>query len=230
LSDLKYNKVYFIHTMKTGGRYIRRNVLRPMERQLNENGIELMLFDDDSHNGWHSRIDDRTYIIHSVRDPVEHSVSYFAHLICLDEHGNMKEEYAANNLTVVDLIYSLNHNTAFPNFQARSFLHDETNRMEIYGNRRPFNHDLFNERKNRVNLFLDVRDISGKDLQIQKKIFNDLGMFYAEPKTRPSKSFLNFESKDLFNKLSDKEKDMIRKYNRIDDEFYKNTNYWRIDS
>ncbi len=25
-------------------------------------------------------------------------------------------------------------------------------------------------------------------------------------------------------------KDMIRKYNRIDDEFYKNTNYWRIDS
>jgi hypothetical protein len=215
--------------MKTGGRFIRRNVLFPMKNQLNESGIELMVFDDDSHKGWHSRIDDRTYIIHSVRDPVEHSVSYFAHIVCLDNHGNMKEEYNSNSLTVVDLIYELNHNKAFPNFQAKSYLHNENNRMEFYGNRVPFDYDLFNERKNRVNLFLDVKDIAGKELQIQKKIFTDLGMFYSEPKTRPAKSFLNFESKDLFNKLSDKEKDMIRKYNRIDNDLYQNTNFWRID-
>jgi len=216
--------------MKTGGRYIRRNALSPMKRQLNERGIELMMFDDDSHNGWHSRIDEKTYVINVVRDPVEHAVSYLAHLICLDDHGNMKEEYDSSQLTVSNLIHMLNHNTSFPNYQARSFLHDETNRFEMYGNKKRIDYNLFYERKDKVNLFLDLKDISGKDLQIQKKIFYDLGMFHAKPKSHTSKSFLNFESTDLFNKLSDKEKDLIRKYNKIDDDLYKNANYWRIDS
>ena len=123
-----------------------------------------------------------------------------------------------------------NHDPVFPNFQARSFLHHELNRFEVYGNRRIFDYDLFNERKNKVNLFLDLKDISGKDLVIQKKIFRDLGMFHANPRPNTSKSFLNFESTDLFNKLSDKEKDRIREYNKIDDDLYKNANYWRIDS
>ena len=55
-------------------------------------------------------------------------------------------------------------------------------------------------------------------------------MFHANPRPNTSKSFLNFESTDLFNKLSDKEKDRIREYNKIDDDLYKNANYWRIDS
>jgi len=216
--------------MKTGGRYIRRNVLSPMRRQLNERGIELMLWNDDSHNGWHSRIDEKTYVISTLRDPVEHAVSYFAHVICLDNEGNLKEDYSSSALTVENLIEFQNHDPVFPNFQAKSFLHHELNRFEIYGNRRLFDYDLFNERKDRVNLFLDIKDISGKDLVIQKKIFRDLGMFHAKPRSETSKSFLNFESTDLFNKLSDKEKDLIRKYNKIDDDLYKNANYWRIDS
>ena len=215
--------------MKTGGRYIRRNVLTPIITQLADVGIEIIMDEVDAHLGWHSRIDDQTYVFTVVRDPAEQSVSYFAHLVCLDDSGKIKEDYDSSKLNIDTLIHVLNNNPSFPNLQARSYLHDETNRNKQYGTRTSFDHDLFMERKNKVNLFLDFKEIAGQDLAIQKKIFDDLGVD-GIPVDYTSRSFYNFESKDLFDSLSDKEKEMIRKYNKIDYDLYKNTEYWHPNS
>ena len=43
----KYNKVYFLHIPKTGGRFLTKYILRPIENILKDNGIELVKSPED---------------------------------------------------------------------------------------------------------------------------------------------------------------------------------------
>jgi hypothetical protein len=227
---LKYNKIYFLHIPKTGGRYISHNIIDPIKDQLNENGIEQIL-EHNAHTGWHSRIDDKTYVISALRDPAEQLVSLYSHSISLNNEGNLKNEYDKNKINKKEFFEWLKNEKSYTNFQTKNFLLDEfyfkkdhpKNKLNVKLN---IDEKILKIRKNRVNLFLDMKNINNRELEIQKKIFLDLGI-NAETRSFPKKTGLcNPESKNLYSTLTEKEKIFIRESNLIDNNLYINNNYF----
>jgi hypothetical protein len=175
----KYNKFYFMHIPKTGGRYISLKVILPIMEQLNKNGISSTFSENNSHSGWHSKIDDQTYIVTILRDPVEQSVSFYSHTIALNPLGQLKNEYDKDKLTKENFFDWIKNEPSYPNFQANNFLCDEfylkkdhpKNKLSV---NLSFDENLLKERKDKVNLFLDTKNINGRDIEIQQKLFLDL--------------------------------------------------------
>ena len=95
---MKYNKIYFMHIHKTGGRHIIATVRDAMLETLNENDIKIIKRPN-THGGWHSEVDEQTYVFTVLRDPVEQAVSLYAHQISLNKMGDIKDEYDKSKLT-----------------------------------------------------------------------------------------------------------------------------------
>lgn len=227
---MKYNKFYFLHINKTGGRYIRESVIYPIIKQLNENGIEHIV-ESHSHSGWHSKIDDKTYVMSVLRDPVEQAVSLYAHKISLNNQGFLKNEYDKNQLTKKDFFDWMKNLDLYPNFQTRNFLCDEFYLKRDHPKNKNntnivFDSNILQTRKNKVNLFLSMENIDGREIEIQEKIFLDLGIDGKTVSSKKRIDFFNPESKTLYDKLNKEEKEFILEYNSIDNDFYKNINYF----
>lgn len=230
---MKYNKFYFLHIPKTGGRHIKLNCITPIIKKIEENGIKNIVEKNTHHNSWHSAIDEKTYIITILRDPVEQAISIFSHINSLNKDGNLLDKYDKNKLTKEHFFDWMDKNLLHPNFQAKSFLYNQFSLKleDIKNNKNPeiiFNENIFNQRKNKVNLFLDIKNVSGREVEIQQKILLDLGIEnnINSNSIVNNKNFFNPESKTLYNKFSDEEKNIINAYNKIDSDFYKNTNYF----
>jgi hypothetical protein len=227
---LKYNKFYFLHINKTGGRHIKANVILPIINQLSENGIEYII-EPHSHSGWHSRIDDKTYVMTVLRDPVEQAISLYAHKISLDNQGNLKDEYNKDKLNKKDFFDWMEKLDLYPNFQTRSFLCDEfylkrdhlknKNNVSLI-----FDENILEFRKNQVNLFLNMENINGREIEIQEKIFLDLGINGSTVSPKTKSNFFNHESKILYSKFTEAEKQFIAKYNSLDNDLYKSIDYF----
>ena len=225
-----YNKLYFLHIHKTGGRYLIENVIRPIKNTLHQKGISHII-EPHSHSGWHSEIDDKTYVITSLRDPAEQCISFYAHKIALNPLGELKDKYDKEKLTKKDFFEWLYNEDLYPNLQTKSFLYDEfflkRNHPKNKSNvKLTFDENLFSLRKNQVNLFLNMNNINGRSLEIQKKIFLDLGINANLWRTKERAIPLNKESKILYNMFTEEEKEIIRKYNIEDYNFYKNTEFF----
>jgi hypothetical protein len=220
---LKYDKLYFLHIRKTGGRYITESAILPIQDQLNQHGVEI-IFDDNSHAGWHSRIDNNTYVISSLRDPVEQTISLYIDKLFIKLKKENKNNYTKNELTPKSFFNQMENLALYPNFQTKNFLFDESfNNFKL---KISIDEELVKTRREKVNLFLNAKNIKDRATQIQQKIFIDLGIDGTPVHVDIHDNFYNPESTKLYNSLSKKEVDLIRKYNSVDDYFYKNTLYF----
>ena len=77
-----YNKFYFLHIPKTGGRFFTKYIVNQIEDALKQNNIDIIKPPDNAlkHGGWHKDIDDNTYIVSVFRDPVEFFISAISHM------------------------------------------------------------------------------------------------------------------------------------------------------
>jgi len=229
---LKYDSIYFLHIMKTGGRHLRNSVFIPMTDQLQRNNIKIINNNNYPHTGWHSKITDKTYIVTILRDPVEQAVSLFAHNISLDKDGKQKKIYNLSNLEKNKFLQYVVDYPERQNFQSKSYMHDEFNNTEL-GNKELFlENNIFMKRKNRVNLTLRTKDIKNNEKNIQEKIFLDLGIgdiTKSKPAFFSNKNFYNHESKNLYNSLLDNEKKFILEHNKIDKDLYENSKYFKVE-
>ena len=227
---LEYDSIYFLHIMKTGGRHLRNSVFIPISAQLEKNNIKIINNNYRPHTGWHSKITDKTYIVTSLRDPIEQVVSLFAHGISLDLDGNKANKYDQSDLEKNKLLNSVSKINKYQNFQSKSYLCNELGDQIIKNGEFIFD-EVFEKRKNRVNLVLRTEDITGNEKKIQEKIFSDLGIANIT-ETKPiffnNKNFYNSESKKLYNSLSDNDKKNILEYNKIDQDLYNNAKYFEI--
>ena len=231
---MKYNKFYFLHIGKTGGRYIKKSVVSPIVKQLHENGIETIQ-EYHSHSGWHSKIDDQTYVMTVLRDPAEQVVSLYSHEICLDEQGFLKSDYDKNKLTKKYFFQwlekEIEKKNLYPNFQTKNFLCDEfyfkrgdpKSKRYVSIN---FNENLLKTRTDQVNLFLNNNNIAGRELEIQQKIFLDLGIKGSTISSKIEENFFNDHSRILYNEFTEQEKEMLKKYNSIDNDLYISSSYF----
>jgi len=245
---LKYNKVYFLHIPKTGGRFLTKYILNPINQSLKDNGIELITLPETvlKHGGWHNAIDDQTYIISIFRDPAEHFVSIIAHML-VNEKGLMNQiqnfivaEEAKNLEIDKQEIYSIMNELKYlKNFQAQNFLLEpngdhilHTSRRE-YNNNKPFDIDLIYKRIKRTNLMIRHKDFQTMDYSLLiNKMSDDLQIKLNSDFSLIDKQyFKNPASENLFNKLDDLDKAFIYQNFNYDTEIYSdNSLFWHPNS
>jgi len=229
---LKYDSIYFLHIMKTGGRHLRNSVFIPITDQLQKNNITIINNNNYPHTGWHSKITDKTYIVTALRNPIEQVVSLFAHGISLDKNGKETKVYNSSELEKNKFLDYVSNSLEYQNFQSKSYMHNELNSKVLQDKELSINNNIFIERKNRVNLIIKTEDIKNNEKNIQEKIFLDLGISHiakSKPAFFKNKNFYNHESKKLYDSLLDNEKKFILQYNRIDEHLYENSNYFKLE-
>jgi hypothetical protein len=222
-----YNKIYFMHIPKTGGRYIINNVLDPIKEQLKNNNIEIINIKSFDHSNWYSKIDDDTYIITVLRDPVSQIVSLYSHDLTTDTSGNLKTNTNID-LYKHEFYETIKSNLNYQNFQSKSFMRNE---FHTFGLKAPtviVDEGLMQKKIHRVNLLLNNNNLKNNASKIQEKIFLDLGINGFSVTSKNNGVFYNPYSKYFYDTFSSAEKDSIKVYNRIDDNLYRNSNYYKI--
>ena len=201
---------YYLHLSKTSGRFLRRYVLDDLivlaRNQKNKIGYlwPESPVDNWTHHGWHDLISDDTYLICSLRDPVEVAISYTLH------HGGIKDK---NDF--------FNQISMHDNLQSKGFIRWEDNTVCPEA-KIDFNRDLILSRLNRVNLVLDSKDINIKNYnKIKEKIYSDLyvpNLSYVEKED--TLEFKTPGTQEFYDSLTKEEINRVREINYMDVELY----------
>ena len=219
----KYNKLYFMHIPKTGGRYIIYNVLDQIRQQLKENNVEVLNSGKFDHSNWYSKIDDQTYIVSVLRDPVEQCISLYTHEKTTTQGGQLKTDTDIF-LSKKDFYTKINKIKNYKNFQSKCFISDEKYGFGLHREEVIIDKDILQKRLNRVNLLLNQNNLNAK--KIQEKIFLDLGINGKINDSSSKGLYYNPHSEYFYNQFSDNEKKYIKEYNSIDDDIFKNSKYF----
>ena len=201
---------YYLHLSKTSGRFLRRYVLNDLIVMARnpENKIPYLWpetpVDDWTHHGWHDLISENTYLICSLRDPVEVIISYLMH------HGGI------NNKNDFFSRVKLNDN-----IQSKGFIRWEDNMVNAEA-KVDFNKDLILSRLKRVNLVLNSKDINIKNYnKIKEKIYSDLSMpAISYPEKEDTLEFKTQGVQEFYDSLTDEEISFIKEINYMDVELY----------
>ena len=200
---------YYLHVSKASGRFLYTYVLADLIEITRGSDIEY-LFPPSSdpnwtHHGWNNLISDDTYIISSLRDPVEAIVSYRIH------HGGLADKE--------HLMETINKVT---NIQYRSFLHWDDNRVDPH-KEVVFDKDLMISRLNRVNMLLESKDINILNYKkIKKAIADNVGISGVsyENTYEDTNRFKSAGVKEFCDSLTEAERDRIKEVNYMDVELY----------
>lgn len=241
---MKYDKVYFLHIPKTGGRFLKKYILNPMESLFANNGIAYSRPPEDmrQHAGWSSLIDDKTYIISVFREPSEFFVSSVCHDAAIknklvdEKNWNVID---GKNLRVEkqELYEKLESWKYMKNFQSFNFTFIKNSEhrsviQEAIANHRNnivFDKEVANQRINRTNLLIKTQDLNSMDYNLLvKKISEDLEIEINLDLSQIDKTyFKNDASERLFNSLNQHEKDLILENFKLDKQIYENDSlFW----
>lgn len=214
----KYNKFYFLHIPKTGGRFINMNIIEPMRNYLEKNNIEVYPMGDNilkpNHDNWNTNfIDDNTYILTIFRDPAKRTVSHF-----IENEKGASDFNKKNN--VKTLFEWIKENEFTKNFQSKSLIVNKS------VNEADFNFEIkkeqLDEKLKKINLILKHKKMDYKYCSdIQTKITNELNIGnYKNPGSVYNVGFSSKESQTLYNQLNVKQIDYIYANSEIDSNIY----------
>jgi hypothetical protein len=240
----KYNKVYFLHIPKTGGRFLTKSILRPMESALKDNGIELVKSPEDmrQHAGWPSWIDEQTYIITVFRDPCEFFVSAVCHseagkkkIIDEDNWHILKDMGESLTVSKEELFSTLLRWDYLENFQSKNLIIEPEEKSVIqqamadHSKNKLIDESSVYDKLNRINLIIRHKDLKNMDYSLLvNKISQDLGIdIKIDLSNINGDIFKNKASEVLFNSLNEKEKDIIDQMFTLDKKIYKDDSlFW----
>jgi hypothetical protein len=157
-----------------------------------------------THHGWHDLISDDTYLICSLRDPVEVAISYMMH------HGGLGDRN--------DLFKVMNK---FNNLQSKGFIRWKDNMVDPKAHI-DFDKELILSRLKRINLLIDSKDINMNNCnKIKKKIISDIFIPNIDYWEREESFGLSTPGvKELCDSLTEEEISMIKEVNYMDVELY----------
>lgn len=240
----KYNKFYFLHIPKTGGRFFTKYITNQIEDTLKQNGIEMIKPPENAlkHGGWHKDIDDNTYIVSVFRDPAEFFISAISHMYAqqsglIDDNNDfvIKDNSSILDIPIESVHQKLEQLQYLKDFQAHNFILSPTQRpilqeaMGEHTNGKTFDNELIYERINRVNLMIRHSDLKFMDYSLLiNKISSDLGIeINIDVASADRKHYKNNSSEVLFNKLSLQDIEKIYSHFPFDKSIYENDSlFW----
>jgi hypothetical protein len=225
INQNKFNKIYFMHIPKTGGRFFVNYVIDAIKDQLEQNNVKLLNNTLD-HANWYSKIDDQTYIVNILRDPASHMISLYTHNVTTRK-GSLKTDIDFK-LSKDEFYQKIENNSNYQNFQSKAFMRNESDNFGLLSPMINIDNKLLEKRVNRVNLLLNSNNLGKNGIEIQEKIFLDLGIDGIPKVSKPTGIFYNPYSEYFYSKFSNSEKNSIRAYNSIDTKIYNNANYYKI--
>lgn len=217
----KKKNIYFLHIAGTGGKAFKEYIINPL---LNKNENEE---NSGRHNGWSYDIDDNTYVMCILRDPVKRACGFYLHFVFRIEDGHDKFKFGSgveiSKLKSLFLDYYRQAKHLY-NFQSKNLMGPWgllgdypklSSMLDI-----TVNEDLLEKRLGRIN-FLISQDILQDDPQY---VANALAKDLIIPKirleeisrTKHSNSF----SDKLYKSLTEEEKQEIQDLNKIDYKIY----------
>ena len=214
-----------MHIPKTGGRFFVNYVIDAIKDQLEQNNVNLLNNTLD-HANWYSKIDDQTYIVNILRDPASHMISLYTHNVTTRK-GSLKTDIDFK-LSKDEFYQKIENNSNYQNFQSKAFMRNELDNFGLLSPMINIDNKLLEKRVNRVNLLLNSNNLGKNGIEIQKKIFLDLGIDGIPKVSKPTGIFYNPYSEYFYSKFSNSEKNSIRAYNSIDTKIYNNANYYKI--
>ena len=200
--------IYFIHIAGTGGRSLKEYVLNPL---LNKNAKIV-----GKHNGWSNSINDSTYIISIFREPVKHACGFYLHFLYKKKYGTDIKKLFLEHYRNSESLY---------NFQSKNFI--IAGQAFNYGTGKYFNsdiieidEDLLEKRVSRIDLLIS-QDLLFHDIQYVANILaEDLDLHRIQIDNVDKYKHVNGMSADLYNSLTENEKEEIKRYNSIDYKIY----------
>lgn len=243
---MQYNKVYFLHVPKTGGRFFKNYILDQIVGTLNKNNIEVLYPPStvDKHGGWHKDIDNQTYVISLFREPVSFFVSVVAHmaagendLINNEEDFIIKAGSAPLDIDKDFLFNKLETTQYLKNFQSKNFILCPqtfpivTEARRMYKTNKELDIELAYNRINRTNLLIKSNDLKILDSdKLTNKILTDLGIKENIKIKLPNREhYKNPFSKILLDKLDSKDIEIISNNFLFDKEIYENESlFWNF--
>lgn len=200
---------YFLHIRHTGGKALYKNVLNhyfyPEQKNLK---LEEYI---GNHQGWHSKIDEKTYIFCVVREPIELICSLMMNTLYL----YLIKEFESDEIIQKEFVNIVKSKKVFHNFQCRNILtgggvkYDEIYEFDVDEN-------LLKNRISRINLLIS-QDFLKKNMdKVADKIALDFGIDSIEIKSVNQNEFTNEKSKELYMHLTKKQKDEIKQYLEYD--------------
>lgn len=220
-----FNKFYFLHIPKTAGRYCKENIVVPLWEILINNGVGP--FYGPSHANWNEPfITDSTFILSCFRDPIERTVSHYAHEHTLDQRGERKVPVGSSSEMTREkfMDWAKLNESYISNFQSKNFLENNPN----------FDHEsksdfcyyiedehipLLMERVKRVNLFIKSISLDSSDIiKMQDYILNALGISEKPDRSRliSPTFFVNEDSQELYKMLTEEDKEYLKSLNEVD--------------
>jgi hypothetical protein len=204
----KDKNVYFLHIPETGGRALKEYVINPLFNQKSEIVVG-------KHDGWSDYIDDDTYIISILRDPVKHACGFYLHFINKEERSfntkNIFLEYYRSTPKLYNFQskYILDSNL----FNFKTSQHYESPDKDI-------NENLLQERIGRIDLLISQDFLENRVQEVSDILAEDLDLKRIKVVNVDKLKYKNGDSADLYNLLTDEEKKEIQDYNNIDYKIY----------
>jgi hypothetical protein len=241
-SNFKNNKskFYHLHIPKTAGNYIRSELTYALEESFKDNDIAFVV----GHLGWTPYIDEFTFILNTLRDPAQRTVSHFVFMLQMDykQEGVVVEDI--NNPTAKELMAWLDY---FPNYidnyQAKNLLFSAPypglmvpNNIFFFKEPEFLNMEIDNQKvwDRAKSIDIQLRDSQLNDdnmLRVRKEIFDSFGIKDSmRPHPMVGYKFHNVtdKSKKLYDQLSQSEVDSLYERNKLDSELYfTDSLFWR---
>lgn len=227
-----YKDFYFLHIPKTGGRYVKAYILSQLESNIE------MFPTKERHEGWHAKISDDTYILSVLRNPLEFACSLYAHHVM--QKANLMENVFVKNTEYIDKnIFNVHLDTKYlikfykaspwaKNLQSKHIVEghpenkgiaDQIIQKYIFTDK--IDKELLYSRLNRINLLIRQPSLYNPE-PVVKKICNDLGIEMAGEIEKDHLTFHNIASSNLYNSLTQEDKDWLEEFFSLDVEIYNN--------
>lgn len=200
--------IYFLHIAGTGGRALKEYILNPL---LNKD-VEII----GKHDGCSDCIDDKTYIICILRDPVKHACGFYLHFIYKDSDGpNIRQKFLEYFRGTKQLhnFQSQNLMVSGQNFNYGEGKHFGDEIVEI-------DEDLLLKRIDRIDLLISQDMLRYNMQDVANILAEDLDLNFIKIENINQYKHSNGMSRDLYNSLTEAEKQEIIDLNNIDYKIY----------
>ena len=221
-TNKQYDKFYFLHIPKTGGRYFKKIAVYPLSLISKKTNKKLRFIISTDHNGWVPEIDDKTYVVSIVRDPVKLACSWRLYFGNDGKNHNLDMNNKASLDIVKNGLFShLEQSTWLHDFQAKNLTkHYKYSNDSVLMNNESVDKNLLYKNLERINFLFTQDYLESNPIDICQKVFNDHGEIFLNSELLKYDNFRQINSKILYESLSENEIEKIRSYFKLDMEIY----------